>query len=62
MSIQIAGRIMTSTIADVEGRCKALIAIEQEKPLPDNLLIDTLCECVRMGREYTDYAERKLIK
>lgn len=32
-------------------RCKALILEEQAKPLPNNALIDVLCNAIRLGYE-----------
>lgn len=53
----VAGRRMTCSIAKLERRCRFLLKVEQEKILPDNQLIDALCNCVRMGREYCDHVK-----
>lgn len=48
--IAVAGPMETS-IADFIRRCKLHIADEHEKPLPDNALIVTLCDAVRLAVE-----------
>ena len=54
---KVSGRRMTKSIAELERQCLVLLKDEQEKILPDNQIIDALCECVRMGREYCDYVQ-----
>ena len=49
----VAGRLDIS-IAEFEKRCLVHIRDEQEKIMPDNALIDTLCNAVRLCREYVD--------
>ena len=51
---KVKGRRMTKSLAALERQCLVLLKAEQEKILPDNHIIDTLCECVRMKREYCD--------
>lgn len=51
---EIAGRSLGCSLNEFERRCKAWLATEQEKPLPDNALIALLCDAVRLGREYGD--------
>jgi hypothetical protein len=50
---------MTRTIADLERACLVLLDKEQRRANPDNALIATLCESVRMGREYCNYVLRR---
>jgi hypothetical protein len=51
----VAGDMLTTSLADFERRCQVHLAEEQSKPLPDNALIGTLCEAVRLSREFTLY-------
>lgn len=51
---EVAGRMLLVTHAEFEHRCKVLLAEEQEKPLPNNALVDTLCNAVRLSREHVD--------
>lgn len=50
----IAGRRIECSNAIFEQRCLFYIQQEQEKIMPDNALIDLLCDGVRLSREYTD--------
>ncbi len=50
----VAGRRLSTSIADLENRCLVHLAEEQEKLMPDNALIAVLCDAVRLGREYAD--------
>lgn len=49
---QVGGEMMDRSIADHQRACRVLINDEQRKIAPDNHLIATLCDSVRMGREY----------
>ena len=53
--IAVAGQLEV-TIADVMHRCDVWLAAEQSKVRPDNALIALLCDCIRLAREYADYA------
>jgi len=57
---EVAGRRLLTTHAAFERSCKLLIKAEQEKSLPDNHLIATLCNAIRLSREHCDYATRNL--
>lgn len=56
----IAGRMCEWSINEFERRCLGCIQREQEKPLPDNDLINVLCNAVRLGREHSDFATKAL--
>ena len=43
-----------STINQLEKRARMCIEDESRKPNPDNMLIDVLCDTVRLCREYGD--------
>lgn len=58
----VAGDFMTTSISQHEQACRVLLMEEQEKPLPNNALIATLCESVRMGREYCNSRSATLEK
>jgi hypothetical protein len=47
----VAGDTMTIPQWEFERACERLLADEQEKISPDNALISTLCEAVRLSRE-----------
>ena len=55
----IAGT-MERSIADHERACLVLIEHEQRKIAPDNHIIATLADSVRLGREYADSQRCKL--
>jgi hypothetical protein len=55
----VAGALLSSSLAEFERRCRTLLADEQQKPNPDNTLVDTLCNAVRLGREYHAVAFRQ---
>lgn len=57
----VAGN-MQHSISEHERACRILIADEQLKLSPDNHLIATLCDSVRMGREYVDYTRHRAIQ
>jgi hypothetical protein len=56
----VAGRMCEWSINEFVRRCLVCIQREQEKPLPDNDLIDVLCNAVRLGREHGDFATKAL--
>jgi hypothetical protein len=51
-NVAVAGQVMTKTLAEYERRALIFLQVEQEKLLPNNCLIDFLCESVRLKREY----------
>lgn len=51
---EVAGRTLMVSHALFEHQCKVLLAEEQEKPLPNNALVDVLCNAVRLNREHLD--------
>lgn len=51
---QVEGRRCLMSLADMERRGRLLIREEQEKANPDNMLIDFICNAVRLGREQVD--------
>jgi predicted exporter len=53
----VAGNHMDRSIAAFVRACEAHILEEQAKPLPDNSLIATLCDAVRLTRENTRLAK-----
>jgi hypothetical protein len=53
--MEIAGRVMLRSIANFTQRCETLIRDEQKKILPDNMIIDVLCDAVRLCREMEDF-------
>jgi hypothetical protein len=48
----ISGARCSLSLRELMRRCERLVLDEQRKITPDNTLIDTLCEAVRMCREY----------
>lgn len=50
----VEGRRVTTSIAELEHRLLVHLAEEQDEPLPSTHLIGTLCEAVRLCREYAD--------
>ena len=59
---EVSGRVMTLSLAEFTHRCLVLLAEEQENPLPNNALISTLCEGVRLAREYEDHIKGRLCR
>ncbi len=57
----VAGNYATGTYQNLVVRCEALMKEEQEKVSPNNTLISILCDTIRLTRENTDLARRKLI-
>jgi hypothetical protein len=57
-AVEIAGERSRLSIADLIHRCQVHCGEEQARPSPDTRLIDTLCEAVRMAREYAANAAR----
>lgn len=57
--IQIAGSY-TGTLQQFEHRCNLVLAEEQEKIAPDNVLIALLCDAVRINRELGTRAKPKV--
>jgi hypothetical protein len=56
----VAGQYLSASIGDLVRRCEVHIAEEQERPLPDNALIGTLCDAVRFAREHVATTMRRL--
>ncbi len=57
---QVAGEFNDSP-NNFEYRCKVMLAVEQEKILPDNRLIALLCDAVRLKRKfYGEYSQSEL--
>lgn len=54
----VSGRMVETSIADLERRCEVAIEEEQRKTNPDIHYIVIFCDCVRLIREFQDY--RKL--
>jgi hypothetical protein len=54
----VAGRVCEIPLLMLAERCGHFIEEEQNKILPDNALIDVLCNVVRLAREVRD-KERK---
>jgi hypothetical protein len=48
----VAGNMVETSIHDFINRCCVHIEAEQEKQFPDNALIATLCDAVRLTREF----------
>jgi hypothetical protein len=57
---EVAGRRLLTSHADFEHRCKVLLMEEQDKPLPNNALIDVLCNAIRLSREFVDAMSKPL--
>ncbi len=53
---EVAGRVLPTTLADFERRCRVYLREEQAKPSPDNALVALLCDGVRLAREAVDSA------
>lgn len=51
---EVGGRRLEGTLADFERACRVLIGEELEKPAPNNALIATLSDGVRLAREHAD--------
>lgn len=49
--VAVAGDSISTTLAMFQHKCSVHIADEQVKPNPNNALIDTLCEAIRLCRE-----------
>lgn len=60
LPVAVAGDRVTTSLGELQFKAAALIAAEQSKPLPDNVVIDVLCETVRLVREFVDHAKREL--
>ena len=56
----VAGRRMTQSHEDFERACLVLLDEEQRKIAPDNHLIATLCDAVRLSREHVDTLENTI--
>lgn len=56
----VAGRRIATSNAAFEQACLVHIAAIQASPLPDNALLNTLCEAVRLVREYSDAMQGKV--
>ena len=52
----VAGSRLLGSIADFVRACETHIVEEQDMPSPNNALIATLCDAVRLAREYCDHA------
>lgn len=50
--------MMSRSLVEFARGIKVLLEEEQQKPLPDNALIATLCDAGRLGYEYLDYVKR----
>src|SRR5574342_141651 len=50
----VAGERLTTSLWEFVQRCSVHIEEEQAKVLPDNALIGTLCDAVRLAREYAN--------
>lgn len=48
---EVGGDVLPTSLADFERACKMHLAEEQAKISPDNALIGTLCNAVRLARE-----------
>ncbi len=55
---EVSGRLCSYSNEEMEGRLCHQIGEEQAVILPDNALIDVLCEAVRMAREYSDSQDK----
>ena len=51
LGTMVAGDHMRFSLREFVHRVETLLAEEQERPLPNNALIDMLCESVRLARE-----------
>lgn len=47
----VSGNRLSTSLADFERSCLVQIAEEQQQSLPNNALINVLCEAVRLSRE-----------
>jgi hypothetical protein len=56
----VLGTMLEGSIATFVRACEFHIAEEQAKPLPDNSLIATLCNAVRLTREHENLARMRL--
>ena len=50
----VAGRRLDRSVADFVRSCEVLIREQQERASPDNAVIATLCDAVRLAREFVD--------
>jgi len=50
----VAGRQISTSLAEFERKCLVLLEEEQRLPCPNNAIIAVLCESVRLKREYCD--------
>lgn len=51
---EVGGRTCSMSTSDLERACLVHLMEEQSNLLPNNALINTLCESVRLAREYGD--------
>ena len=49
-----AGRMMECGLGQFAERCASHIQEEQRKSSPDNMLIETLCNAIRLARQVND--------
>jgi hypothetical protein len=51
---EVAGRRLLVRHAQFERSCQVLLYEEERKLLPNNALVDVLCNSVRLSREHCD--------
>lgn len=51
MTVEVAGTVLPISLWQYEQRALVLLEDEQQKISPDNVLIDFLCNSVRLSRE-----------
>lgn len=57
----VSGRTCLKSMGDHELACLALIVDEQERANPNTALIATLCDSVRLTREFVDHQQSSIL-